>query len=308
MTKRVKKSRPGKAILLPFIGLAALSVIITFLLRGKDAILLNPKGVIASEQLRLMITATLIMLTIAIPALFFLYYFAWKYRENNEKVNYEGSAAQSKSLALLIWGAPTVIMLVLVVLLVPATHKLEPRKDLSSTNKPLTIQVVAMRWKWLFIYPEQKIATVNYVQIPVNTPVQFELTADETPMSSFWIPHLGGQLYAMTEHVNRLNLMADELGDFEGSVAEINGAGFSGMRFNTHVSTKQDFDTWLLKTKMSFGKLDSSEYEHLLEPSENHPVAFYAEASDDIYSNILNKYAGGAHHHGADPEEYEAGH
>ncbi|MDQ3123501.1 MAG: COX aromatic rich motif-containing protein [bacterium] len=293
MPKRKKKLSQGIPVLLTIVGLIGLGVIIAVLMRGKDIILLNPKGLIADQQLKLMITATLIMLEIAIPALFFVYYFAWKYRETNEKATYEPNPRHGKLFTIAIWTFPTITMLLLAVLLVPATYKLQPKKPIHEGSKALSVQVVAMRWKWLFIYPEHNIATVNYVQIPIDTPVQFELTADETPMSSFWIPHLGGQLYAMTEHVNRLNLIADTLGDYEGSAAEINGSGFAGMRFNTRVSTKEDFDKWVQDTAVSSEELNSSEYERLLEPSENHPAAFYSKPGPEIYSNILSKYAGG---------------
>src|SRR3989344_4177726 len=117
-----------------------------------------------------------------------------------------------------------------------------------------------MRWKWLFIYPEQGIATVNFVQIPVNRPIQFELTADETPMSSFWIPNLGGQLYTMTSHVNRLNLMADTPGEYTGSSAEINGAGFAGMKFTARVGSQEDFDRFVQNVKRYPSVLNTTTY------------------------------------------------
>ena len=188
-------------------------------------------------------------------------------------------------------------MLLLATVMWPAAHKLAPQKLINTGLKPLTIQVIAMRWKWLFIYPQQNIATVNFVQIPTNVPVQFELTADEVPMSSFWIPHLGGQLYAMTGHVNQLNLMADTTGDFAGSSAEINGAGFAGMKFTTRASSMKDFDQWVQNVKSTSGTLDSASYEKLLAPSENNAVTFYSKAGPDIYDTMLMKYAGSHNQH-----------
>ena len=119
--------------------------------------------------------------------------------------------------------------------------KLHPYKPIESSVKPITIQVIALDWKWLFIYPEQGIATVNFIQIPVNTPINFKLTADG-PMNSFWIPSLGGQIYSMATMETKINLMADTTGDFPGEAAEINGKGFSGMRFVARSSTRADFD------------------------------------------------------------------
>ncbi|HTE57825.1 MAG TPA: COX aromatic rich motif-containing protein [Verrucomicrobiae bacterium] len=294
MAKR--KKTQGKPLWLALFGLVGLCVLVAVLLRGNDVILFNPKGLIATEQHRLMVTSTLIMLGFAVPVLFFLYFFAWKYRETNQKSAHNPAASRGKLPVLAFWAMPTAIMLILASIMVPATFKLEPQDSIQTEKEPLTVQVVAMRWKWLFIYPEQNIATVNYVQIPVDTPVKFELTADETPMSSFWIPHLGGQLYAMTEHVNQLNLLPDTLGDYEGSAAEINGAGFAGMRFNTRVSTQEDFDAWVYAKKLSAHELSTQEYAKLLKPTENHPAEFYSSADPKIYSTILSKYAGSHQH------------
>ncbi|HSX27434.1 MAG TPA: COX aromatic rich motif-containing protein [Patescibacteria group bacterium] len=295
MAKHKNQTRP---ILLPLVGLVALGVCITILIRGADVILFNPKGMIADEQHRLMLVSTLIMLGIAVPTLFLLYFFAWRYREGGKKATVNHRSGNSKFLALLLWAIPTAVMLILASLMLPATQKLEPQKSIESANKALTIQVVALRWKWLFIYPQQEVATVNYVQIPVNTPVQFDLTADETPMNSFWIPHLGGQLYAMTGHENRLNLMASSLGAYEGSAAELSGAGFAGMRFTAHVTSKEDFDRWVGKTKQSDDELNASEYGKLLRPSENNPPSFYKHPDSELYSNILSKYSGSHNHMG----------
>lgn len=301
MAKR--KKNQNKSIWLTLLGFIGLSLLVAWLLRGNDVILFNPQGLIAGEQHRLMVTSTLVMLGFAVPVLFFLYFFAWKYRETNPKATHDPNASRGKLPVLAFWAMPTAIMLILASMMIPATFRLEPQDTIEAAKDPLTIQVVAMRWKWLFIYPEQNVATVNFVQFPVDTPVQFELTADETPMSSFWIPHLGGQLYAMTEHVNRLNLMADTLGDYEGSAAEINGAGFAGMRFTARVSSSEDFDEWVYETKQSADHLSTSEYEKLLEPSENHPTAFYSRPDPKIYSTILSKYAG-SHRHSMEQSEH----
>lgn len=298
MTKRKNKARKGGSIRLAFLGLFALALglLVVWLLRGNDVILFNPKGLIATEQHQLMVTSTLIMLGFAVPVLTVLYFFAWKYRETNQKAAHNPAASRGRVPALAFWAMPTAIMLILASIMVPATFKLEPQDTIQAKKDPLTIQVVALRWKWLFIYPQQNIATVNYVEIPIDTPIQFELTADETPMSSFWIPHLGGQLYAMTEHVNRLNLMADTLGNYEGSAAEINGPGFAGMRFNTHVSTQEDFEAWAYAKRLSTHHLTTGEYAKLLTPSENHPTEFYSNPDPKIFSTILSKYAGSHQH------------
>lgn len=297
MTKHKNKPAKTNQIGLLLLGLTGLGLCITMLLQGTDVALFNPKGLIAGKQLNLMLVSTAVMLVIAVPTLFLLYFFAWKYRESNHKATYDSGTRHGKSFVFTLWALPTVFMLILASIMWPATHELDPRKPIAAGAKPLTIQVVAMRWKWLFIYPEQNIATVNFVQVPVGTPVQFELTADETPMSSFWIPHLGGQLYAMTGHLNRLNLIADTPGDYPGRSAEINGRGFAGMQFTARASSTENFDSWVRDVQLSSDKLDSTEYESLLAPSENNPVVRYSSAGNDLYDNVVKKYSGSSGGH-----------
>lgn len=296
MSKTKHQPKQGRAVLVTIAGLVVLGFAIAIMIRGADIPLLQPKGKIAGEQFRLMVTVTGLLVGVAIPSLLAFYLTVWKYRESNKRSSYEPHTRYGRLFVIFLWGIPATIAFSLALLLWPATHKLEPRKAISSDSPPISIQVIALRWKWLFIYPEQGIATVNYIQVPVNTPIQFDLTADEAPMSSFWIPHLGGQLYAMTGHVNRLNLMADTLGDFTGSTAEINGAGFAGMRFTTHSSTDQDFEQWVNEVRNSPKYLDAAEYDRLLEPSENNSVEVYANVDTSLYPNLLAKYAG-MHNH-----------
>jgi len=292
MAKSRKKLKQSKPIWFVLFVLICLSLIVTVLLRGTDVALFNPKGFIAGEQHRLMIFVVAILLDLAIPTLFLFYYTAWKFRETNEKATYDPRTHHDKLLVFGIWIVPFIFMLLLASIMWPATHKLAPQKVVGNGAKPLTIRVIAMRWKWLFIYPDQNIATVNFVQIPTGTPVQFQITADETPMSSFWIPHLAGQLYAMTGHVNSLNLMADTKGDYAGSSAEINGSGFAGMKFIARASSVTDFDNWVQGVKQSPVLLDTVEYQKLLVPSEYDKSSFYSEVGYGIYDTMLTKYTG----------------
>jgi len=289
------KSQLGHAVRVLILGALALGLLIKILLYGHNVALFNPQGLVAHEQLGLIWFAAIVPLVIAVPTLAFLYYTAWKYRETNAKATYEPNKKYGKWFKVAVWGVPSLFMLIMGVTLWVATHRLEPQKPLASTTKPLTIQVVALRWKWLFLYPEQKIATVNYVQIPADTPVRFELTADDAPMSAFWIPNLGGMLYAMTGHVNPLNLMGRTLGDYPGSVAEINGAGFAKMRFTARVSTKADFDAWAQDTQLLPEVLDEDGYNKLLKPSEGNPAASYSRYDANLYDKVLMKYMGHKH-------------
>jgi cytochrome o ubiquinol oxidase subunit 2 len=283
------RSRYGLLILLWLLGLGLL---FTMLLYGTDIRLLNPKGVIASDQFKLIVFSAGVLMLIAVPTLFFLYFFAWKYRESNHKAAYDPDKRHGRFFIFSLWAIPCLFALVLASVMWVSTHKLDPRKSIASQNKALHVQVVALRWKWLFIYPEQGIATVNFVQAPVNTPVEFDLTADDAPMSSFWIPHWGGQLYAMTGHDNRLNLMPTDKGDSAGSSAEINGDGFAGMKFTARASSQADFDNWVQQVKQSPDILDLATYTKLLEPSENNKAALYSATEPNLYGTVLSKYMG----------------
>lgn len=292
-TKNPRKRIPALLILLGILVLFAIAM--AFLVYGRDVALFNPKGMIANEQHRLMVVSTLVMLVLVVPVILTLYFFMWKYREVDGRVAYTPETKNNKAYLLFAWGAPLAIIIVIGSLMLPATQKLDPRRAITSENKEMTVKVVALRWKWLFIYPDEKVASVNFTQIPVNTPVRYEITADEMPMSSFWIPHLGGMLYSMTGHVNPLNLIGDTVGDYPGSTAEINGPGFAGMRFTTRVSSKEDFDKWVAEAKQSQITLDEAAYEKLLEPSENNTPVLYANPSPDLFDMIVSKYGHDMH-------------
>ncbi len=267
-----------------------------FLLRGKNIAVLHAQGSIASQQRNLMLFVLAIVLSIAVPTVVMLYFMAWRYRESNQTSTYHPEVTHGTAFNVFIWALPTIFIIILAFVLVPATHKLQPSRAIASDVKPITIQVMALRWKWLFIYPDQQIATVNYVQIPKDVPVVFDLTADEAPMSSFWIPNLGGQLYAMTGHVNRLNLMATALGEYKGRSAEINGPGFSGMLFTTKVTSRTDFDAWVLKTRFGNPTLNKTAYDSLLRPSQDNPAASYAAIDATLYGKAVMKYMGSHNH------------
>ncbi len=303
---RKNKTRHGHGWLAWYIPLLLLEFValIALLLHGKNVALFSPQGSIAQEQHKLLVFILAVLLGIAVPVLSVLYFTAWKYRESNTKAVHDPEARQGKFFVTSMWVFPTVIMLLLTTVLYPATHRLEPHKKIASDAKPMTIQVVSMRWKWVFIYPEQKIATVNFVQIPVNTPVTFELTADEAPMSSFWIPNLGGQLYSMTSHVNQLNLLAETAGDYPGSSAELNGAGFSGMKFTARASSAQDFDQWVQQVRQSNDVLSTAAYDDLLKPTENTPISFYSNYQSGLYDRVIKKYSG-AHEAHTNHEAHE---
>jgi cytochrome o ubiquinol oxidase subunit 2 len=295
---RTNKNRQGGGWLVRlFLGFGALALYLWHFMSGKNVAVLDSQGSIAQQQHDLLIKVVVILLIATVPVVLMLYFTAWKYRETSPKIIHHPTSKQGKPFEFFIWGFPFMFLVIFMFIMVPATHRLEPRKAIASSNKTLTIQVIAMRWKWLFLYPDQKVASVNYVKIPKDTPVEFELTADDTPMSSFWIPNLGGQLYAMTGHVNRLNLMATKDGNYRGSTAEINGAGFSSMLFTASVGSDADFTSWVQKTKQGSQLLDTAAYNKLVLPSEHNAVALYGSYQNDLYDTVTTKYMDGMHMH-----------
>lgn len=261
-----------------------------FVSSGQDVALFNPKGIIALKERNLMILAVLLMMVLAVPVYILTFIIAVKYREGNKKAKYAPELKPGKLFEAMWWVVPTIIILILAVINWKSTHELDPFRPLQSDKKPILIQVVALRWKWLFIYPEQNIAAVNFVQFPAKTPINFELTSD-APMSSFWIPSLSGQIYSMTGMGTKIHMMADSSGDFHGSAAEINGKGFSGMRFVARASSNEDFDMWVKKVREESRFLSLSEYKNLARPSENNPVVFYSSTEKDLYNKIIDKFS-----------------
>ncbi len=284
---------PGWATALVCVGLADLAVFIRHVLLGKNVTFFNPQGLISHQQHNLFMLILILLGVAAVPVILFLYYTAWRFRESNTKAVHTPNARDGKVLLFSIWAYPILFFCLFVAILWPATFKIQPHKAIANAGKPLVIQVIAMRWKWLFLYPDQDIASVNYVQLPANRPVTFALTADDAPMSSFWIPNLGGQLYAMTGMVNQLNLMPGKLGSFPGSTAEINGAGFADMKFTTNVGTQAEFDTWVDSVRQSDSSLDMPTYNKLLKPSEANSSALYGSYQNNLYDTVIMKYMGG---------------
>lgn len=258
-------------------------------LHSSDIAILNPKGTIALKQRNLLITSTLLMLIVVAPVLFLAFFVNWRYRARNTKAKYTPTWDRSPVAEVLWWGIPFAIIVVLAVITWKSSHELDPFKPLASETKPMTIQVVALQWKWLFIYPEKQIATVNFVQFPEKTPIHFEITAD-APMNSLWIPQLGGQIYAMPGMKTELHLIATEMGSFNGSSANLSGQGFSGMRFIAKASSQEEFDQWAESLKASPRFLSHDEYNILAKPSENNPIASYLLKETDLFDRIVMKY------------------
>jgi cytochrome o ubiquinol oxidase subunit 2 len=267
----------------------ALILLASLYLHHQNIAVLNPKGPIAMQERNLMFTVVLLMLIVVVPVFGLTFFIAWRYRAGNTHARYQPEWDHSRLLEAIWWLIPSILILVLSVITWNATHNLTPTKPLTSSNPAITIQAVALDWKWLFIYPKQNIATVNYVQFPVNTPINFEITAD-APMNSFWIPQLGGQIYAMAGMSTSLHLMATGLGTFRGSSANISGRGFAGMEFNTRSSSQPQFESWVNGVKRSSATLNDQTYATLALPSQDNPYQSFSVAEVGLYDKIILQY------------------
>ena len=259
------------------------------LLSGCHLTVLDPKGQVAADEKSLIITATLLMLVVVIPVILLTLYFAWKYRESNTAATYMPNWSYSHRIEAVVWAVPCAIILVLGFITWKSTHELDPYKPLESKVKPITIQVVSLDWKWLFIYPDQHIATINEIQFPANTPVNFKITSD-TVMNVFFIPQLGSQIYAMAGMQTQVNLIADTPGVYDGLSTNFSGAGFPDMKFTATASSQADFDAWVAKVKASPNKLGLDNYNELSKPSRKDPVKYFSTVEPVLYAAVLDKY------------------
>ena len=272
-------------------------VISASLLSGCDLLLLNPSGDVAAQQGELIIYSTILMLIVILPVLALTVFFAWKYRESNREARYEPDWDHSISLEIVVWSLPLAIIICLGGLTWVATHRLNPYDDvkrisvdkpLDASVKPLTIEVVAMDWKWLFIYPEQGIATVNEVAAITDRPVEFKMTSS-TVMNAFYIPDLAGMIYTMTGMETELNAVMNHDGVYDGFSANYSGMGYNWMRFKFHSMDQAGFDAWVDKVRASDDTLDRPTFVELDKPSKAHPVTYYGSVEENMWTRILNQ-------------------
>jgi cytochrome o ubiquinol oxidase subunit II len=268
------------------------------LLGGCNLVVLDPSGDIAARQSDLLIESTGLMLLIIVPVIALTLLFAWRYRETNKAATYTPDWDHSTQLELVIWGAPLLIIICLGAMTWMGTHLLDPYrpidrlaasgKSLGGAKERLQVDVVALDWKWLFIYPQYGIATVNQLAAPVNRTIDFRITSSSV-MNSFSIPALAGQIYAMPGMETTLYAVMNETGTYDGFSANYSGAGFSGMHFAFQSLGNDDFDKWVAQVKAGGGSLGRSDYLQLERPSENEPPRGYASIDPGLYNAILNE-------------------
>jgi cytochrome o ubiquinol oxidase subunit II len=265
-------------------------------LSGCDYVVLAPAGDIAAQQRDLVVISTVLMLLIVLPVMALTVLFAWRYRQSNTSAKYEPDWDHSTALELVIWSAPLLIIVCLGALTWMGTHLLDPYRTLGRihaeravdpSKAPLRVDVVALDWKWLFIYPDYGIATVNELAAPVDHPINFRITASSV-MNSFYIPALAGQIYAMPGMETKLHAVVNRAGRYRGFSANYSGAGFSGMHFAFQGLDEKGFEDWVAKAKSAGGTLGRAEYLQLEKPSQNEPVRRWGTIDPDLYRLILN--------------------
>jgi cytochrome o ubiquinol oxidase subunit 2 len=289
--KHVRRSRVyiAKKVFVILAVIASLIVSVFYLSQASIPVL-QPQGVIASKERTLIIITVVLGMFVVVPVFIMLFVIAWKYRAGNIKAKYTPEVSGSRKLETLWWVIPCMIILILAIITGISTHDLDPYKPIVSSVKPVNVQVVALDWKWLFIYPDLGVATVNYLPLPVHTPIHFTITSD-APMNSFWIPSLGGQVYAMSGMSTQLNLMADSIGSYNGVSANISGAGFAGMKFIAQSMSSSDFNLWVHATLASSNILTFDTYTNtLVQESQNNKPTNYALLDNTIYNKVQMKY------------------
>ena len=284
---------PSRAIgfLLP------LAVSCTTLLAGCDMVVLRPSGYVAAQQGQLVVISTLLMLLIIVPVIVLTLVFAWHYRQSNTAATYTPDWDHSIPLELVIWAGPLLIILALGAITWIGTHTLDPYRALTKIDssrplsieaEPLKIDVVALDWKWLFIYPDHGVAVVNELAVPVDIPVHFTITSSSV-MNAFYVPAMAGMIYAMPSMATTLHAVINRPGEYEGFSANYSGEGFSHMRFKVLGVNAGGFDTWLQKAKASKDTLSREAYLELEKPSERVQVRRYGAVTDDLFDLIVNR-------------------
>jgi cytochrome o ubiquinol oxidase subunit 2 len=268
-------------------GVLAVVLVAAMALGGCSQGVLDPHGPIASAERQILINSLGIMLAIVIPTIVATLGVAWWFRSSNRRATYLPDFEYSGRLELLVWSIPAMTVLLVGGVAWVGAHDLDPRKPISSTAKPVTIQVVSLDWKWLFIYPEQGIASVNHLTVPVGTPLSFELTSSGV-MNSFFVPQLGSQIYTMSGMVTRLQLQADHPGSYPGLSANYSGEGFADMRFTVDAVPAAQFAQWVTAARNSGPALDAASYADLAKPSRAVAPSTYRSVTSGLFQKILS--------------------
>jgi cytochrome o ubiquinol oxidase subunit II len=272
------------------LGVVVLSGVVT--LGGCSEGILDPKGPIASAERLLLINSTAIMLVVVVPVLVATLAFAWWYRSSNPRASRQPAGDYEGRIEFVIWSIPALIVILLSGVIWIGSHQLDPRTPIAAKAPPLRVQVVALDWKWLFIYPDLGIAAVNELVMPVGTPVAFRLTS-ATVMNSFFIPQLGSQIYTMGGMATHLHLLADAPGEYPGFSAMYSGAGFADMRFIAKAVPAGEFDAWVKQVRSGGPALDADGYSALTRPSKAVAPTTYRAVEPNLFQHIIDQTISG---------------
>jgi len=254
-----------------------------------DLLVLDPKGPVGEAEREVIVQAFGLMLIVVTPVIALSLWLPWRYRVRHTGAAYRPDWSRSHLIEWLVWLVPAVIILALGTLVWTSTHRLDPYRPIESKVAPMQVQAVSLDWKWLFIYPEIGIATVNRLVFPAKTPLSLHITSDSV-MTSFFVPQLGSQIYAMPGMQTRLRLMADTTGNFLGENAQFSGAGFPYMHFDARATTPEEFDRWVEKVRHAPQVLDTARLAELEKPSAREPVAYFSGVSRGLFASILDKH------------------
>jgi cytochrome o ubiquinol oxidase subunit II len=266
---------------------ALLTVVLTcaVMLGGCNEGVLDPKGPIAEANRQILLNSLGIMLAIVIPVILATLGVAFWYRASNMRARYRPEFEYSGRLEMLVWSIPAMTVFLVGGVAWVGSHDVSPRKPIASTVKPLRVQVASLDWKWLFIYPDQGIASVNRLTIPVGTPISLELTSSGV-MNSFFVPQLGSQIYTMAGMVTRLHLLADEAGTYRGFSAQFSGEGFSDMHFDAEAVTSEKFAQWIETARSAGPELNATTYADLAKPVAAVEPFTYRSVAPGLFETI----------------------
>jgi cytochrome o ubiquinol oxidase subunit 2 len=277
-----------------FRGLALLTAALA---GGCSGGILDPKGPVASAERLLLINSTAIMLVVVVPVIVATLAFAWWYRASNPHAARSPDVAYEGRIEFVTWSIPALTVVLLSGVIWIGSYQLDPRTPIAAKAGPLRVDVVSLDWKWLFIYRDQDVATVNQLTVPVGTPITFRLTS-ATVMNSFFVPQLGSQIYTMGGMTTHLNLLADEPGEYPGFSANFSGDGFARMRFTVKAVPAADFDAWIAQVRDAGSALDDAGLAELAKPGTAVPST-YRSVAPNLFERILEQTAADPVKHGA---------
>ncbi|MBO9171904.1 COX aromatic rich motif-containing protein [Rhizobium sp. L80/93] len=253
--------------------------------------IMAPEGPVAASEAKILFDATAIMLAVIVPVILGTVAFAWWFRENNIKARYRAEWTYSGHIELVVWSVPTLVVLFLAGITWLGTHELDPFKPIASDQKTLNVQAVSLDWKWLFIYPEEGVATVDHLVVPVGRPLHLSITSASV-MNSLLIPQLGSQIYAMAGMVTELNLKTDHAGTFHGQSAQFSGKGFSDMVFDVQSLPPDQYNSWADAARAGGNTLDEPAYTHLADANTPRLVQTFGKVQPGLFNTIVAKSGG----------------